>query len=133
MFMVRTIVAMAAGSFLVAACGGNGGTEPPPAGGPSTPAPISAQVAMVSGEDPYGDESHSFDPQLVTIQRTGTVTWANNSGVAHNVTFNSQQGAPSHLADMTGGSASRTFNTAGEFNYSCTNHPGMLGQVIVED
>lgn len=88
---------------------------------------------MISGTDPYGDESHAFDPTAATIQRTGTVTWSNSSGVVHNVTFAPQQGAPAHISDLPSGSAARTFNAAGEFHYTCTNHPGMAGRIVVEN
>ena len=40
-------------------------------------------------------------------------------------------GAPANIPDRTTGSVTRTFNTAGAFNYGCTNHPGMNGQVTV--
>lgn len=133
MRMSRTIAVLAGLSLAVVACGGDSPAEGPPTGGTPNPPPATAQVGMVSGADPYGDESHSFTPPTVTIQRSGTVTWSNNTGIIHNVTFAGQQGAPAHIPNMPSGSASRDFAAAGEFDYTCTNHAGMSGRVVVED
>ena len=56
-----------------------------------------------------------------------TVTWTwNSGGIAHNVTF-----ADTASANLTGGTFSRTFGTAGTFAYSCTIH-GSAGSVLVQ-
>lgn len=105
------------------ACGGGGGggiTNPPPSG--STP---SATAAVTLG-------AASFQPASVSITRNGTVTWNNTSSVTHNVTFTAATGTPQDIGDHTSGSNSRTFNTAGTFNYSCTLHGGMAGSVSVQ-
>jgi adhesin/invasin len=77
--------------------------------------------------------NNSFTPSAVTIPRNTVVTWEwQGTTVAHNVTFAPMAGAPTNIGDQTSGSAQRTFNTAGTFNYSCTNHPpGMTGSVTV--
>jgi plastocyanin len=120
----------------LAACGGESGTAPPTNGNGNgngqPPAPTTAQVSMLSADDGYGYESHSFSPNEVTIKRAGTVTWANPSGVPHNVTFASSN-APANIADRTDGSESRTFSSTGQFDYQCTNHAGMTGRVVVVD
>jgi plastocyanin len=137
MMVRRTLAVLLIGfGALVVACGGDGGTEPPPPSGPVEPppdpsAPTTAQVAMQSSQDDYGEAVHTFNPVDATIQRTGTVTWSNDSGQPHNVTFVPRAGAPSNIPDRTSGSESRTFNTTGEFDYSCTNHAGMVGKVVV--
>jgi plastocyanin len=87
---------------------------------------------MESTEDGYGSTTFSFKPSEVAIARTGTVTWTNESGTGHNVTFAASAGAPNDIPAYTSGSASRTFNTAGTFNYQCTLHSGMAGKVVVE-
>jgi len=76
--------------------------------------------------------NNSFTPSSLTVPRTTTVTWAwQGTTVDHNVTFAATTGAPSNIPNRTSESVTRTFNTAGTFNYSCTNHPGMNGQVTV--
>ncbi|MGK2961327.1 MAG: cupredoxin domain-containing protein, partial [Gemmatimonadaceae bacterium] len=73
----------------------------------------------------------SFSPPGLTIQRTGTVRWSNESGLVHNVTF-STAGSPDNIPDHSSGTNDRSFPTAGTFSYSCTNHAGMNGSVTVQ-
>ena len=120
----------------LAACGGAGSTTtspppPPPPPGSGNP-PASASVAMTTSDDVYGSSVSAFNPSGVTIARSGTVTWTNNSGVQHNVTFDPKSGVPSNVPNMTQGSASRSFTVAGTFPYRCTNHTGMSGQITVQ-
>jgi plastocyanin len=76
--------------------------------------------------------NNSFTPAAITVALGTVVTWEWQGATSlHNVTF-STAGAPTNIGDMASGSAQRTFNTAGTFNYSCTNHPpGMTGSVTV--
>jgi len=73
--------------------------------------------------------ANAFNPQSVTITRTGTVTWTFNA--QHNVNFGSTTGAPANIGDTSTGTVQRQFNTAGTFPYQCTLHPGMNGTVVV--
>jgi plastocyanin len=76
--------------------------------------------------------NNSFTPSAITIPVSTTVTWEwQGTTDPHNVTFATMTGAPANISNQTSGSAQRTFNTAGAFNYSCTNHPGMNGSVTV--
>lgn len=99
--------------------GGGGIVNPPPPGTPSATATVTLGAA-------------SFLPTGVSVTRNGTVTWNNTSSVTHNVTFAAATGAPQNIGDHSSGSNSRTFNTAGTFNYSCTLHGGMAGSVTVQ-
>ena len=88
---------------------------------------------MRTTDDGYGYMSFAFNPTSVSITRGGSVKWAHDGGAAtHNVTFASVTGAPSNVPNLSSGEASRTFNTAGTYSYSCTNHPGMTGAVVVQ-
>jgi plastocyanin len=74
--------------------------------------------------------SNTFTPQVVNISVGGSVTWTNNSSLTlHNVTFATL--ATNNIPSHTSGSNTRTFNTAGTFDYECTLHGGMTGTVIV--
>lgn len=126
---------------LLFACGGGGGDGGPtgPTGptGPSNPGgptgSTSANIQIQSQADPlYGGVSFSFAPTSVNIVRTGTVTWVNNTGTEHNITFTGTAGAPANVTGFTSGTVARTFGTAGTFPYSCTLHPEMTGQVSVQ-
>ncbi|MDE1770652.1 MAG: cupredoxin domain-containing protein, partial [Thaumarchaeota archaeon] len=78
-----------------------------------------------------------FDPSAVSIAPGTTVTWKNTDTVSHYVT----SGQPSDNTTGTvfdsgnlikpGSSYQFTFADAGTFNYFCTVHPWMVGQVIV--
>jgi plastocyanin len=76
--------------------------------------------------------SNSFNPATVTITVAGMVTWTNNTGIDHNVTFAQATGAPTNVPNFSTGSASRSFPTAGTFAYQCTIHAGMNGSVVVQ-
>ena len=133
------VIALAA----LAACGGGGGgygddRQETPTGpaNPSNPggASQSATVEMRSTEQggQYGGTyNHAFAPTQVAVVRGGTVTWSNNSGFPHSVNF-STANAPSDINAFDSGSASRTFQTAGTFNYRCDLHAGMSGTVVVQ-
>jgi plastocyanin len=111
-------------TLVVAACGGDDTISPPPPPPPSGNPPLTATVSLVAG--------NAFSPAAVTIARTGTVTWSNDAGVTHNVTFAQVTGAPNNVPNFSTGSAARTFATAGTFAYTCTLHAGMAGQVTVQ-
>ena len=124
-----------------AACGGGGGgsgdydpppTEPPPPTQPPQPLNDATVTMRSRASDGYSAEEHYFTPTQVTLRRGGTVTWTNESGIAHNVTFGGT-GAPENVTSHTSGSHSRTFPTTGSFAYSCTNHGGMNGSITVVD
>ena len=74
----------------------------------------------------------NFNPANVTIARTGEVTW--QLAASHNVTFAATAGAPANIGTCATGTCTtaRTFNTAGTFDYQCTNHAGMNGTVTVQ-
>ena len=115
---VFALVALAA---LLAACDDdddNGGTGP-------EQAPQTASVTALGN-------ANLFDPPSTTVRTNGTVTWTFQAGRTHNVTFLSAAPPQGNIPNMTNGAtASRTFPTAGTFNYTCSIHPGMNGSVTV--
>lgn len=73
-----------------------------------------------------------FEPAEVTVAAGGTVTWQ-FGGVPHNVWFTSGAHPPDDIPELTANaSVSRTFTTAGSYDYECRVHPGMTGRVIVK-
>jgi plastocyanin len=70
----------------------------------------------------------AFNPATLTVKKGTTVTWTNNDSVPHQIKSDSFN---SDLLSK-GQSYSMTFNDAGIFNYSCTIHPSMTGQLIVQ-
>ncbi|MGH7585703.1 MAG: cupredoxin domain-containing protein [Gemmatimonadales bacterium] len=72
-----------------------------------------------------------FDPDDVRIQQGGRVNFQFGS-LGHNVDFAAASGVPSDIpGENINTTITRTFNTAGLFNYQCTIHPGMSGVVRV--
>lgn len=132
----RTAALLTTGLLLtLASCGGGGGggsdePDPDPTGPPAAPV-LNATVQMRSVTGGGYEDAHSFTPTQVRLKRGGTVTWSNESGFAHNVTFGAAAGAPPNVDNQLSGSAVRTFDTVGAYAYQCTNHAGMSGTITV--
>ena len=74
--------------------------------------------------------SSTFAPSSITIQAGARVKWRNPSTRSHTVT--STSGNWSKNSNLNpGGSTTFTFNQAGTYQYRCTIHANMTGQVIV--
>ena len=75
----------------------------------------------------------SFSPSTVYPDGAGQVTWTWNTGVTHNITFES---AITGSGDKNSGTFSHTFANPGTYRYRCTIHStdfthGMVGKVIL--
>lgn len=78
------------------------------------------RVRMVDGND--------FRPRTLTVSRGTRVRWVNRDNVSHTTTSNSGIWA----ATLSPGERfARRFRRAGEFNYRCTFHTGMIGRIVV--
>lgn len=74
----------------------------------------------------------AFNPTPITISVGTTVTWKNDQDVTHTITSDQGSNESFSSGDLAPGSTySHTFNTAGTFDYHCSIHPYMHGQVIV--
>ncbi len=70
----------------------------------------------------------SFIPSQLIVKIGTTVTWVNDDQAPHTITslsFSSQ-------TLNTGNAFSYTFNQSGIFDYYCSIHPSMKGQIIVQ-
>jgi plastocyanin len=116
--MTRKIIAVSAVCF-AAACGGSSATQP----SMPVPSPMTATVNATP--------SLAFSPTRTTIAPGGTVTFAFGS-VAHNIYFNSTQGAPTDIPGSNANtSVTRSFPAAGTYVYQCRIHAGMQGTIVV--
>lgn len=129
---------------ILAACGSSSSpastTTAPSTVVTTTPAPSGA-TASASVDVPAPDAStgeygqgkneatSSFSPSNISVAVGGTVTWTNHDVTAHTTT-NSAGAWNGSLAP--GATFSRTFPTAGTFDYRCTIHPTMTGSVTVK-
>ncbi len=74
----------------------------------------------------------TFSPANMTVARHTTVTWYNNSNVAHTSTSDNGLWNTGNIAP--GASKTTTFDSVGTFHYTCTYHAamGMVGTITVQ-
>jgi plastocyanin len=90
-------------------------------------------VTAIAGTATVTTPNKTFSPRIITVTPGSTVTWQ-FSGDTHNVTFGALKPAGGNIPDIQPGNAvSRTFATPGSYDYQCTWHGGMTGQVVVTD
>jgi plastocyanin len=90
---------------------------------------IYGAVAAMPTETHITIDNFSFKAATVTVPAGTTVVWENGDDIAHNVvaldgTFRSQ-------ALDTEDKFSFTFATAGTYEYFCSLHPRMKGEIVV--
>lgn len=105
-------------------------------------------VVGCSEDDPAGPNDDTNPPQGAAVQATPAITFSPGQigiaageavtwefqSVAHNVFFDATAGRPGDIPGFNSGSSiSRTFGTAGTFDYECRIHPGMRGTVVVSE
>ena len=110
----------------VAACGGGGSSYNNPTT-PTTPTPPTTPTATTS----VSLLNNRFDPTAIVVSPSAVVTFTNNDGIAHNVSF-SDTNIPS-VPNWTSGARTATMPAAtGTYTYTCTIHAGMNGTVKVQ-
>jgi alcohol dehydrogenase (cytochrome c) len=83
-------------------------------------------TAMVENE-------YSFAPQRASVAAGTAVTWTNSGLLPHTATSSGTRGGTWDTGLLQAGeSASITFDTPGTYEYFCSPHPWMIGQVIVQ-
>jgi len=82
--------------------------------------------------------------KTLTVPVNSTVTWTNDSGVAHNVLWTDAAGrnaagagdGTGDMTDFASGSHTRVFTVAGTYKFYCNIHgtptSGMTGTLIVQ-
>ena len=117
------LAVLAAGAL--AACGGGGQEQAAvvPATGPPD-----AQVVTV-----FGTDGLDFEPAAVSARPGAlTLTLENKGGTPHDLVF-ADKALPS-ISAVSGGqrkAARYTFTAAGTYDFVCSYHPGMDGQVVI--
>ena len=81
------------------------------------------------------ENDRCYIPSLIVIEKGKQVTWVNEDSAFHSIT-SGYYGAPTELFDSGHldpfESYTLTFDETGTYDYFCTLHPWMKGQVIVE-
>jgi len=71
----------------------------------------------------------AFGPQTITVNAGGSVTWSNDDGSPHTVTF--KDGSAGVKSLSPGEKFTRVFDRAGTYEYFCSFHPYMTARVMV--
>jgi plastocyanin len=72
-----------------------------------------------------------FEPATVTVHQGDTVEWKNDDSVPHTATADGQAAFDSGSI-QTGATWRYVAGTKGTYNYTCTFHPTMKGELIVQ-
>ena len=99
-------------------------------------AQTTASVSIVQGSS-SPTVSKPYDPSPLTVKPGTSVTWTNNDSSIHTVTSGlPEKGDIGTLFDSSlinpGMTFVHIFDKQGTFDYSCTLHPFMHGQIIVK-
>ena len=95
--------------------------------------PITFTVTTGSVAAVFTMQANTFTPAQATI-RVGQSVLFDFPADLHNVIFRDRAqhpGVPADIPQTRLETVTRTFNTAGNFPFDCTLHPGMVGTVIV--
>ena len=71
----------------------------------------------------------AFAPEALEIPAGTKVTWSNDDGAPHGVTYDDK--APGMDVLLPGARFERTFERPGTYDYGCAVHPYMRGKVVV--
>jgi len=129
--LVIALLALLAGALAASACGGGSKEKATPAATSPAGTPKATQAATTPEAEGASVEikNFAFEPKTVTIKVGQTVTWTNQDSTTHTVTGD---GGIDSDGLSKGKSYSKTFDTEGAFDYHCSPHPQMTGQVIVQ-
>jgi plastocyanin len=93
--------------------------------------PLTGTQPRAAGNAPAATitiQSMAFKPISLTVKPGTTVTWINKDQVAHRIDGGTYSSGDLSLDD----SYKFTFNNPGTYNYICSIHPFMKGQIVVQ-
>lgn len=102
-------------------------------GGQTSPAvaiTVTASGAAPATADVSAPPGTSFSPTCVQVAVGGSVMWAFGTE-QHNVQFQGPSPTGGNIGNTASQTVSRTFPTAGNYEYLCSLHSGMIGRVVV--
>ena len=77
-----------------------------------------------------------YNPSPANVAVGTTVTWTNNDATLHTAVSGDPSSGPSGVFDSgylaKGKTFEHKFDAAGTFDYYCTLHPFMIGQIVVK-
>jgi plastocyanin len=95
------------------------------------PAQAKAPEAPADSHQVFID-NFTFNPRQLTVTVGTKVTWVNRDDVPHNATSTRKPRAFASGTLDTDDRFAHVFTTPGTYDYFCTLHPKMTGQVIVK-
>ena len=94
-------------------------------------APSRQQSAGEAANNTVSIAGMQFQPATIRIKAGETVAWNHADGMPHTVTSRTGKDFGSGRLQR-GGSYQHTFTEPGTYDYFCSMHPSMVGQVVVE-
>jgi plastocyanin len=101
-------------------------------------AQTATSISILPGSSAPNPENKYYDPSPANVAVGTAVTWTNNDATIHTVVSGtpdsgeSGEFGSSSMFLAKGKTISHTFDKAGTFDYYCTLHPFMIGQVVVK-
>jgi YVTN family beta-propeller protein len=96
----------------------------------NAPRKVVVQAGPVHRAGTVSITNFAFAPDAITVKAGETVTWTNNDGAPHTVTFKDHSAGSDSLAP--GQTFARAFEQPGTYEYFCSFHEFMTGRVIVQ-
>ncbi|HTS39903.1 MAG TPA: plastocyanin/azurin family copper-binding protein [Xanthobacteraceae bacterium] len=96
----------------------------------NAPRKVVVQSAAAGHAGNVSITNFAFAPGTITIKAGESVTWINNDGAPHTVTF--KDGSVKSDSLLPGGTFSHVFEQPGAYDYYCSFHEFMTGRVIVQ-
>ena len=93
-----------------------------------TDIPLKAEMTK-AGAIEVSIDNFTFAPAMASVARGSTITWTNRDDIPHTV-VSTEKTFKSPVLD-TGEQFSHRFDAPGTYNYFCSIHPKMTGQIVV--
>jgi plastocyanin len=97
---------------------------------PRPPQTVVAFDGAVEASDAVKLVDYAFTPARITVPAGRPVTFTNTGTEMHNASSSDLGGWDTGLL-ANGQSATVTFNRPGTYNFNCSPHPSMIGQIVV--
>jgi YVTN family beta-propeller protein len=89
-----------------------------------------AQAAVAPAGSKVSIAGFAFGPDAATVKVGDSLTWSNDDGSPHTVTF--RDGSANSGSILPGQTFTRKFDKAGAYEYFCSFHPYMTAKVTVQ-
>jgi YVTN family beta-propeller protein len=96
----------------------------------NAPRKVVVQIASVKRSDQVSITNFAFKPETITVKSGKKVTWVNDDGSPHTVTFKDRSTGSESMSP--GQMFARAFDRPGTYEYFCSFHEFMTGRVVVQ-